>query len=570
MAYINDTIKRVVLDISHDKYLLPAIQREIVWEAEQIESLFDSILSGYPINSMLFWKYNLSNNDNDYKFYKFIKCYDQYNKTNNHNKEHDTKGEKEILAVLDGQQRLTALFIGLKGYMNLRKRYYRDGKSNSYDKKYLFLNLLYNKEDSQDNDVASDYQFKFKTKEDVIKENSDRSHLWFEVGEVLNYEKISEYKKTLPEWIKELDENIVDDIDDILSKLKRYFTESDTFLNYFMEETESLDRALKIFVRINSGGTQLDYTDFLMSMIISKWRDAKDKVNESLSAIEKDYDFTIPKDIFLRGCLYLTNSPLVFKADNFKSGTIITIKDNFDEIVTYLRASCYTFKLLGYSKDNLRSNLILLPVAQFLYQNKIKEPNAENLNIISNWIQRSIIGMVFGSQTTTYLSRLREDIQGEKTFPLEKIMQTSALMRRSMEIDEKILPDIIAKARHGSQLSWALLTILYPNNDYRGEVFHEDHIYPKSKLAKKMMDSGGDYLANLQLLKGKLNQNKQAEMPDEWIKAFCNDDAEKIKKYKEENFMPTDIELSIENFDKYIEKRKELILETLINKLKIV
>ena len=48
MSYARASIKDVVLDISRNKYLLPAIQREVVWNCEQIEKLFDSILSGYP------------------------------------------------------------------------------------------------------------------------------------------------------------------------------------------------------------------------------------------------------------------------------------------------------------------------------------------------------------------------------------------------------------------------------------------------------------------------------------------------------------------------------------------
>ena len=45
-------------------------------------------------------------------------------------------GESEVTAVLDGQQRLTALIIGLKGYMNLKKPYYRSGRAENYEKKY--------------------------------------------------------------------------------------------------------------------------------------------------------------------------------------------------------------------------------------------------------------------------------------------------------------------------------------------------------------------------------------------------------------------------------------------------
>ena len=121
MAYKTETIKNAVMGISDNKFLLPAIQRELVWDHEQIEKLFDSVLSGYPFGSMLFWRYNKDENNKDYKFYEFLKAYDEYNRQNNHNSEHEITGKDEITGILDGQQRLTALFLGLKGFLNLHK-----------------------------------------------------------------------------------------------------------------------------------------------------------------------------------------------------------------------------------------------------------------------------------------------------------------------------------------------------------------------------------------------------------------------------------------------------------------
>lgn len=180
--------------ISNNKYLLPAIQREIVWNCEQIENLFDSILSGYPINSMLFWKYRIDFNHDNYKFYEFIKCYDKYNTENNHNKEHNVSGQNEIMAVLDGQQRLTALFIGLKGYMNLKKPRYRAGRAENYEKKFLYLNLLKNDRNTENEDLENKYEFKFKTIEDAEKDNSTQKKLWFKLENIIKYDSISKYK----------------------------------------------------------------------------------------------------------------------------------------------------------------------------------------------------------------------------------------------------------------------------------------------------------------------------------------------------------------------------------------
>ena len=52
MAYQTPlTVAQVIRDIDAKKYFLPSIQREFVWDTEQIEKLFDSLMMDYPINS---------------------------------------------------------------------------------------------------------------------------------------------------------------------------------------------------------------------------------------------------------------------------------------------------------------------------------------------------------------------------------------------------------------------------------------------------------------------------------------------------------------------------------------
>ena len=50
------TIKNALNSILKREYLIPDFQRDYTWGTEQIERLFDSIMKGYPISSMLFCK----------------------------------------------------------------------------------------------------------------------------------------------------------------------------------------------------------------------------------------------------------------------------------------------------------------------------------------------------------------------------------------------------------------------------------------------------------------------------------------------------------------------------------
>lgn len=106
------TIKTALDQIDRQTYVLPAIQREFVWRSGQIERLFDSLMRGYPIGSFLYWKVR-QENVHDYRFYDFLFDYDQ--RTPRNSPINPNRITSDITAILDGQQRLTALNIGIRG-----------------------------------------------------------------------------------------------------------------------------------------------------------------------------------------------------------------------------------------------------------------------------------------------------------------------------------------------------------------------------------------------------------------------------------------------------------------------
>lgn len=68
------TIKETIASIHSKKYLLPSIQREFVWDCDQITQLFDSLMLGYPIGSFLFWEVGATN-VKEFVFYEFLRNY---------------------------------------------------------------------------------------------------------------------------------------------------------------------------------------------------------------------------------------------------------------------------------------------------------------------------------------------------------------------------------------------------------------------------------------------------------------------------------------------------------------
>ena len=115
----------------------------------------------YPIGSFLFWEVE-KNNIDKYQFYELVREY--HERDNTHNPKTIFDDKTKITAILDGQQRLTSLYIGLKGtyaYKIPRKR--RDNDS-AFPKRTLCLNLI-----SQQINGDLEYNFKFLTNKEFKK-----------------------------------------------------------------------------------------------------------------------------------------------------------------------------------------------------------------------------------------------------------------------------------------------------------------------------------------------------------------------------------------------------------------
>lgn len=111
MEYTSVRVNDIIRQVNSDIYL-PAIQREFVWGTERIERLFDSIMADFPIGSFLYWRLAQENRD-AWPIYEFIQDLDSESP---HNQLANMAGiMRDINLVLDGQQRITSLFIGLRG-----------------------------------------------------------------------------------------------------------------------------------------------------------------------------------------------------------------------------------------------------------------------------------------------------------------------------------------------------------------------------------------------------------------------------------------------------------------------
>ena len=317
------SIKNVVEELN-SSYFLPDIQREYVWlnkeKERKIEKLFDSILRGYPIGSFLFWKLkkdDIETNRNakedstklNFQLYKFIENYDE-RKSHNEKINIEQINSDDLSIVLDGQQRLSSLYIGLKGTRILKKRNAWWDNPNAFVEKSLFINLCY---EPLDEDPDDNYKFLF-LNANKIPENDDDNY-WFRVGDILDFkiEGILEFKR---------EKELSDSATTILLKLKSSFCEH-SLISYFEETEKNLDKVLKIFIRVNSGGTQLSYSDLLMSILTANFSsDIRDLMTIFVDSVKDEGFGVMGRDQILKTCLLITESNHIFKLKNFSKTNI--------------------------------------------------------------------------------------------------------------------------------------------------------------------------------------------------------------------------------------------------------
>ena len=284
-SYETHTIAETMAKINRE-YFIPAIQRPYVWEVEQIERLFDSIMKEYPISTFLLWKPPVENRAT-WHTYQFAQDF-KYGEL--HSEDADLSKSQDMHLVLDGQQRLTSLFIGLYGSYRVRPKYKRKNQENSYARQLLFLNLVKNAETSAEEDEVEGVTYGFAFRDEAKIRNSATEY-WMPVSRVLDLEGLDQ--------LEDATEDLVEKMDDLgasleskrtakrnLKRLHAVVWEQRTISACIVKQS-SYDKVLDIFVRANDGGTKLSKSDLLMSLVTLNWQhfDARHDIVQFLSGL---------------------------------------------------------------------------------------------------------------------------------------------------------------------------------------------------------------------------------------------------------------------------------------------
>ncbi len=362
------------------------------------------------------------------------------------------------------------------------------------------------------------YQFEFHAK---TPEN-DKKHFWFKVGDILELKSVINYVR---------EHKLSDEESELLETLNKAF-HTKQLISYFEETEKNLNKVLNIFIRVNSGGVELSYSDLLMSILTASFSsDIREKMNELVDAL-KDKGFSnVGKDQVLKTCLLLIDKDTTFELKNFNKKNIKEIEENWEKITDSIYNAAKLLETFGYA-GYLGSAYILSSVAYFYFLNSKMDKNDEKQAL--KFVRNAQITSYFSSTTDTKLSAIAHSIKKARTF--ESFNHNLAKHQTCpLKITNDAIEEMMCSSSHA--LVFPILQILYPNLKYKTTTFHIDHIYPKSKFKKenKKLDKDfyecGNHLYNLQLLEGQENSAKKDKDPEVWLKEEYKDE-QAIEEYK--------------------------------------
>lgn len=574
MGYTPDNIAATVKRLN-EKYLLPAIQREFVWEPEQVVKLFDSVMRGYPIGSFLFWEVEDANRER-WDVYKFL---DRVREGGTHNQLANTSGIKGLTMVLDGQQRLTSLNLGLRGVYEFKRKWGRRDNPDTWSPRRLFLDLFKNPKDGEEGDAEEGVYYGFQWLE-ASPSNGDQ-HCWFSVGRILDFESEAQ----VDDFKDELEESLPDTVTKqqlrtMRNNLDRLFRaiHKDEIIAYYTEREQNYDRVLDIFVRANSEGTKLTKSDLLLSMVTSNWSGMNareeiygfvDRLNTQLT---RRNNFT--KDFVLKASLALLDLPVTYKVENFSSSNLDKIRQGWSGIKAAIESGVDFVNSRGIDGSNLTSANALIPAFYFLHRHPAvrlrgsSDGDHRNASLVRRWLCACLLNNVFGGSSDTILAAIRETMKagldGEALFPASAVFETLRKAGRSASFEGDSVERVL-EFSYGGQRTFLALTLLYDEASWGTMTFHQDHIFPKSLFKSKELSVDGlgewmewkDRLGNLCLLLDAENEEKSNKSFEEWVSTRSPD-------FKERHLIPNEPSLyRFDRFDSFLQAREELIRERL-------
>lgn len=523
-------IRQILDGVESLEMVMPEFQREYVWPIEDAKQLLISMYKSYPTGSLLFWETDTP---------PAIK-----------NAAIDTNKLGLTKVILDGQQRLTTLYMLIKGEV---PPYYKK-EDILQDPRHLYFNVY-----------TGDFQF-------YQKKMMDNNPLWKSVISCFDESKVDSFD--IAEEYSNLNEGA--DFREISKTINKNLTtlrgiEKMTYSILTVPKTATIDDAIDVFDRVNSRGTKLTDAELVLTHITGGWPQARRVLKKKMQSF-KDIGFDFNLDLLTRmmvvaltkSALYKKNSKL--KYENFTKEDYILAWEKVSKALDYLIPILKQDGLISSTND-LNTNNVLVPIVSYLVSNDNRFTGRLKYQFL-HWMFLALIWQRYSGQTD---QRLDKDVNIIMTRPdfIEELINEIEDQRGRVEVKPSDLEGrgaghalykmlyIVTKANKA--IDWSNGGAIYGTiGDYYSIQSH--HVFPQAYLYRNGYDGSNhlhkkqvNEIANRAFITRDTNYSIKDKSPLEYLPLIEKEYPGALKK----QFIPTDTDLwSADRYLDFLENRR--------------
>lgn len=407
------TLNGVMAQIEAGKIVLPAMQRPFVWKDDRITKLIDSMLRGFPLGTALLWKTATMQ-----RFRRFQK---DVAPDAGITVDFDSDDSTERYLVLDGQQRLTSLFVALTG---------------TYDGKKLFVDVLSGvRGDKDPGDAYWDCRF-------LSEKEAKELNVWPRPAGDKNasseravFVKFQDLTKLAAARAGVIATQKAAELGLDAAQTTRMTTSylqcatvlaSKTALQIHLIDEDSgdpmpIEEILEVFVRVNSGGLVLQKSDLLMSLLDLKWNDIQPELYRAVKEINAARPFNITRDDVLKSLLLAKGSETRFDrlvADRVK---VEKLASDLPKLLPAVQSAWKSLTLLLMDNCKITSERFfrgghnsLLPFVSYLVENPTPSDTEKRRLVVAVYLAL-MSGVFAGAEARMGAFARKECVKGNRS-----------------------------------------------------------------------------------------------------------------------------------------------------------
>ncbi|MBI86599.1 MAG: hypothetical protein CMG63_00825 [Candidatus Marinimicrobia bacterium] len=519
-------IRQILDKIDDNQLFVPAFQREYVWKRANVRSLFSSLVKDYPTGSLLIWE---TNKPPELKGTVYEKTWGA------------------VKLILDGQQRITSLYLIIKGK---NPPYYQE-KEITQNIQGLHVNL---------ENLKLEY---------IAKAKKEKDPYWVDLTEIFNRtirprDIYEQFRRIDKELTRDQEYNLDDNFNKVFNIMNVDFKEQT------IPVSASIKDAIDIFYTVNSQGIRLTQAELALAQISGYWADAR-KVLKAKQYEMRDNGINLSLDFFvycLLGVLHNTGSEMAKLHNEDNKNDLIyawekLAKQTLDYTFNILKSQAYVD-----SVKEIKSIYGLIPLIVYVY-NKGCKLNEIQIKKITQWFYYSQLKGRY-SRGQTNLDKDINIILNSKT-PFDELLSVlegdggldiSPNFFRSTTISHPLFSILrwYFKSRNAVCLNTGVQLRKNLGSEYSLEL---DHIFPLSVMREKGYSQDDRYkyslvqeVTNRAILTKIENRNKGAEFPKNYLERVQKNHPKAMNL----QCIPEDPSLwELDMFEEFLENRRNIL-----------